>query len=144
MLCFHCYRRNFTTAGAAAGVAAAFGAPVGGLLFAMEEVSSFWSMKLGWMIFFSCMLATFTADLLNSSFEAFHFSGWFGLFHTNKYIIFKVSASGVASHSCNNPRGKQTINGWGTLWKSPNAVRFFGWTKLFSIYAYSLLAWDEV
>ncbi|ELU08671.1 hypothetical protein CAPTEDRAFT_215079 [Capitella teleta] len=83
-------RRNFTTAGAAAGVAAAFGAPVGGLLFAMEEVSSFWSMKLGWMIFFSCMLATFTADLFNSSFEAFHFSGWFGLFHTDKYIIFKL------------------------------------------------------
>ena len=83
-------RRNFTTAGAAAGVAAAFGAPVGGLLFAMEEVSSFWSMKLGWMIFFSCMLATFTADLFNSSFDAFRFSGWFGLFHTDKYIIFKV------------------------------------------------------
>lgn len=35
------------------------------------QVSSFWSMKLGWMIFFSCMLSTFTADLLNSSFNSF-------------------------------------------------------------------------
>ena len=43
-------RRNFISAGAAAGVASAFGAPVGGLLFAMEEVSSFWSMKLSWQV----------------------------------------------------------------------------------------------
>ena len=84
------FRRNFTTAGAAAGVAAAFGAPVGGLLFAMEEVSSFWSMKLGWMIFFCCMLSTFTADLFNSSIESFKLKHVFGLFQTNKYIIFKV------------------------------------------------------
>lgn len=83
-------RRNFTTAGAAAGVAAAFGAPVGGLLFAMEEVSSFWSMKLGWMIFFCCMLATFTADIFNSSFDAFQMDGQFGLFQTDKFIVFKV------------------------------------------------------
>ena len=82
--------RNFTTAGAAAGVAAAFGAPVGGLLFAMEEVSSFWSMKLGWMIFFCCMLATFTADIFNSSFDSFQMDGQFGLFQTDKFIIFKV------------------------------------------------------
>ena len=39
-------RRNFISAGAAAGIASAFGAPVGGLLFAMEEVSSFWKNKL--------------------------------------------------------------------------------------------------
>ena len=85
------YRRNFTTAGAAAGVAAAFVAPVGGLLFGMEEVSSFWSLKLGWMIFFCCMVATFTADLFNSSIESFAIHDIFGLFQTDKFMIFKVS-----------------------------------------------------
>ncbi len=54
------HRRNFISAGAGAGVASAFGAPVGGLLFAMEEVSSFWNMKLSWQIFFCTMVATFT------------------------------------------------------------------------------------
>ena len=86
-----CVRRNFTTAGAAAGVAAAFAAPVGGMLFGLEEVSSFWSLKLGWMIFFCCMLATFTADLFNSSLKNFTLHGVFGLFHTDKFVVFKVS-----------------------------------------------------
>ena len=50
------------------GIASAFGAPVGGLLFAMEEVSAFWKNKLSWQVFFCCMVATFTTYLLNSSF----------------------------------------------------------------------------
>lgn len=73
-------RRNFISAGAAAGIASAFGAPVGGLLFAMEEVSSFWKNKLSWQVFFCCMTATFTTDLLNSSFHGFKYKGDFGLF----------------------------------------------------------------
>ncbi|XP_071958229.1 chloride channel protein C-like isoform X2 [Antedon mediterranea] len=83
-------RRNFISAGSAAGVASAFGAPVGGLLFAMEEVSSFWSMKLSWQIFFCCMISTFTTDLFNSAFQAFRYQGNFGLFTSDKYILFQV------------------------------------------------------
>lgn len=75
-------RRNFISAGAAAGIASAFGAPVGGLLFAMEEVSSFWKNKLSWQVFFCCMTATFTTDLLNSSFHGFKYRNDFGLFRT--------------------------------------------------------------
>ena len=47
----------------------------------------------GWMIFFCCMLASFTTDIFNSSFNDFSYKGIFGLFVTDKYIIFKVSSS---------------------------------------------------
>ncbi len=48
--------QDFVSGGVAAGVSAAFNAPVGGLLFAMEEVSSFWRAKLTWLIFCACMV----------------------------------------------------------------------------------------
>ncbi|XP_020629537.1 chloride channel protein C-like [Orbicella faveolata] len=84
-------RRNFISAGAAAGVASAFGAPVGGLLFSMEEVSSFWNMKLSWQTFFACMVSTFTTDLFNSAFEGFKYQGDFGMFKAEKNILFQIS-----------------------------------------------------
>ena len=60
-------RRNFTTAGVAAGVAAAFNAPIGGILFAIEDISSFWSKKLSWQTFFCCVISTTTAALLKNA-----------------------------------------------------------------------------
>ncbi|XP_056377862.1 chloride channel protein C-like isoform X2 [Hyla sarda] len=83
-------RRQFTTAGAAAGIASVFRAPVGGLLFALEEVASFWDIKLAWQTFFCCLIATFTTEVLSSSFGGFEYQGYFGFFKAEQRILFWV------------------------------------------------------
>ena len=53
-------------AGAAAGVSAAFGSPIGGSLLAYEisKPSTYWSFDLTWKIFFCSSISTFTLNLL--------------------------------------------------------------------------------
>lgn len=52
------------------GISAAFGAPVGGLLFSIEEASSFWSDSLTWRTFFCCMIAAFTVNITMKGFSS--------------------------------------------------------------------------
>mmetsp|Transcript_14649 Transcript_14649/g.21648 ORF Transcript_14649/g.21648 Transcript_14649/m.21648 type:complete len:886 (+) Transcript_14649:72-2729(+) len=53
-------RIDFAAIGTAAGVAVAFRSPISGVLFAMEEGSSFWTTKLTWNCFVSACICVIT------------------------------------------------------------------------------------
>ena len=52
-------RRDLISIGAAAGFAAAFGAPIGGVLFSLEEASTFFASKMLWRTLMATAVATF-------------------------------------------------------------------------------------
>uniref|UniRef100_G3PS72 Chloride channel protein n=1 Tax=Gasterosteus aculeatus aculeatus TaxID=481459 RepID=G3PS72_GASAC len=58
-------RREVLSAAAAAGVSVAFGAPIGGVLFSLEEVSYYFPLKTLWRSFFAALVAAFTLRAIN-------------------------------------------------------------------------------
>lgn len=58
-------RREVLSAAAAAGVAVAFGAPIGGILFSLEEVAYFFPAKTLFRTFFCCIVAALSLKFLN-------------------------------------------------------------------------------
>ena len=107
-------RREMLSASAAIGVAAAFNAPIGGVLFSLEEVSYYFPHKTMWRSFFGCLVAAITLSYMNPlSYREMTFNDriwhWFefipfallGVFGVSLYIV-------VAVHSLTSP---------GSLWR---------------------------
>ncbi|OCF76116.1 voltage-gated chloride channel [Kwoniella mangroviensis CBS 8886] len=63
--CNEAKRREILSAACAAGVSVAFGAPVGGVLFSLEEVSYYFPPKVMWRSFWCAAVAAITLKTLN-------------------------------------------------------------------------------
>lgn len=71
-------RREVLSASAAAGVAVAFGAPIGGVLFSLEEVSYYFPNKTMLRSFVCALIAALSLKLINP-------------FGTGKTVLFEIS-----------------------------------------------------
>lgn len=80
-------RRDLVTCGCAAGVAAAFRAPVGGVLFALEEVTSWWRSQLMWRVFFTSAIVAVVVRTAMGWCK----SGNCGHFGSGGFIIWDIS-----------------------------------------------------
>ncbi|KAI1938515.1 hypothetical protein LOZ66_003318 [Ophidiomyces ophidiicola] len=70
-------RREVLSASAASGVGVAFGAPIGGVLFSLEEVSYYFPPKTLFRTFFCCIVAALSLKFLNP-------------YGTGKIVLFQV------------------------------------------------------
>ncbi|KAL3376587.1 hypothetical protein AABB24_003162 [Solanum stoloniferum] len=87
-------RRDLITSGSSSGVCAAFRSPVGGVLFALEEVATWWRSALLWRTFFS----TAVVVVILRAFIEYCKSGNCGLFGRGGLIMFDVSGVSVTYH----------------------------------------------
>ena len=68
-------RRDYVVIGSVCGVSVAFGAPIGAILFALEEVSSYWSPILTFQTFVSACIGSYIAGIMVSR-SSIHNEGW--------------------------------------------------------------------
>lgn len=81
-------RREILSAASAAGVSVAFGAPIGGVLFSLEEVSYYFPSKTMWRSFYCALIAAVTLKFIDQDqyllFESHIKADW----HTFDIIFF--------------------------------------------------------
>eukprot|EP00250_Pteridium_aquilinum_P004120 c14352_g1_i1 orf=344-2746(-) len=80
-------RRDLVTCGAAAGIAVAFRAPVGGVIFALEEMASWWRMALLWRVLFTTACVTVVWQAVNNLCQEQNC----GIFGYGGLIVFDMS-----------------------------------------------------
>mmetsp|Transcript_15425 Transcript_15425/g.38302 ORF Transcript_15425/g.38302 Transcript_15425/m.38302 type:complete len:1060 (+) Transcript_15425:21-3200(+) len=81
-------RRNLVTIGAACGFAASFGAPIGGLLFVLDDISSFVDQSMMLRVLVANAIATFCLALYRgdlSAYGAIQF-GYYNESYTNIFV----------------------------------------------------------
>lgn len=76
--------REMLSAGCSAGLSVAFGAPIGGVLFAYEEISTYFPRKVLWRAFICSLFAAITLRALNPT-----GTGKLVLFETNYSTTYK-------------------------------------------------------
>ncbi|KAL0014548.1 hypothetical protein SO802_001617 [Lithocarpus litseifolius] len=87
-------RCDLITCGASSGVCAAFRAPVGGVLFSLEEVATWWRSALLWRTFFS----TAVVVVVLRAFIQICNSGECGLFGSGGLVMFDVRNVTIKYH----------------------------------------------
>lgn len=84
-------KRDFVVGGASAGVAAAFGAPIGGVLFALEEAASFWNPNLILRTLIASIISSFTLNLVLSLYHGLNTFAYPGLFNLGQFEALPYS-----------------------------------------------------
>ncbi|CCH40661.1 Chloride channel protein [Wickerhamomyces ciferrii] len=70
--------KNILVASSAAGVAVAFGSPMGGVLFSIEEISNMFKLSTMWESYYCSLVAVFVLKLMNP-------------FRTGQVVMFEVT-----------------------------------------------------